>query len=192
MIVNTAKVKAPAAPRASISIESPIGLINIEATDEGITAIHFADPDGATAHGSVAARRNLGEAAPPLDVAGVAQQAADEIAAYLGQAHTLFTTPIATLGTAFQRRVWDFLRTIPAGETMSYGAVAAAVGSPGASRAVGMACGRNPIPIIVPCHRVVAADGSLHGFSAGLWRKEWLLEHESVSGRGSSENLWTT
>ncbi len=81
-------------------------------------------------------------------------------------------------GTPFQRRVWDALRRIAPGETTTYGALAAKLGRPGAARAVGLACGRNPIAIAVPCHRVVGADGRLTGYAGGLERKRWLLDHE--------------
>jgi len=84
----------------------------------------------------------------------------------------------ATGGAEFQREVWAGLRTIPAGETLSYGALAARIGRPKASRAVGAANGANPIAVIVPCHRVIGASGSLTGFGGGLERKAWLLEHE--------------
>jgi len=85
----------------------------------------------------------------------------------------------ATGGTPFQREVWKTLRTIPAGTTMSYGQLASKVRRKGASRAVGAANGANPIPIVVPCHRVIGADGSLTGFGGGLTNKKWLLDHES-------------
>jgi AraC family transcriptional regulator of adaptative response/methylated-DNA-[protein]-cysteine methyltransferase len=81
--------------------------------------------------------------------------------------------------TAFRRRVWEALRHIPAGETRSYGQIAAAVGAPKAARAVGSACAENPIPIVVPCHRVIGSDGSLHGYAYGLARKKQLLDAES-------------
>ena len=85
---------------------------------------------------------------------------------------------VATNGTDFQHLVWNALRRIPAGETVSYGALAARIGRPTASRAVGLANGANPIPIVVPCHRVIGADASLTGFGSGLPRKSWLLDHE--------------
>ncbi|MGH7073649.1 MAG: methylated-DNA--[protein]-cysteine S-methyltransferase [Stellaceae bacterium] len=84
----------------------------------------------------------------------------------------------ATGGTAFQRAVWAALRTIPAGSTWSYGALAERIGRPRARRAVGLANGANPIAIVVPCHRVIGADGSLTGYGGGVDRKRWLLEHE--------------
>jgi methylated-DNA-[protein]-cysteine S-methyltransferase len=93
----------------------------------------------------------------------------------------------ATGGTPFQREVWQALRSIPSGTTMSYGQLAVKIGRAGASRAVGAANGANPIPIVVPCHRVIGADGSLTGFGGGLANKRWLLDHEarfaSVGGR---------
>lgn len=88
--------------------------------------------------------------------------------------------PVATGGSDFQRRVWAALRRIPPGTTTSYGALAAAVGQPGASRAVGLANGANPVGIVVPCHRVIGANGTLTGYGGGLPRKRWLLEHEGA------------
>lgn len=86
--------------------------------------------------------------------------------------------PIVTHGTKFQRQVWAALRRIPSGKTVSYGKLAREIGRPAAVRAVGLANGANPIPIFIPCHRVIGADGSLTGFAGGLERKRWLLEHE--------------
>jgi AraC family transcriptional regulator, regulatory protein of adaptative response / methylated-DNA-[protein]-cysteine methyltransferase len=91
--------------------------------------------------------------------------------------------PLDVHATAFRRRVWEALRRIPFGETRSYGEIAAAVGAPGAARAVGTACAQNPIPVVVPCHRVVGSDGSLHGYAYGLARKRQLLDAEA-SGAG--------
>ena len=90
-----------------------------------------------------------------------------------------FDLPLAPCGTAFQQRVWSALREIPYGEVVSYGAIAKRVGAPAAVRAVGAANGRNPVAIVIPCHRVVGADGSLTGYGGGLERKRWLLQHES-------------
>ena len=83
-------------------------------------------------------------------------------------------------GTEFQRRAWRMLMEIPYGQTRSYGEQAKRIGNPNASRAVGLANGRNPIPIVVPCHRVIGADGSLTGFGGGIERKRWLLAHEGL------------
>jgi methylated-DNA-[protein]-cysteine S-methyltransferase len=96
-----------------------------------------------------------------------------------GELDAVATLPTAKSGTDFQRLVWAGLRRIPAGQTLSYGALAAKLGRPNASRAVGLANGANPIPIVVPCHRVIGADSSLTGFGSGLPRKRWLLDHEA-------------
>jgi methylated-DNA-[protein]-cysteine S-methyltransferase len=99
-----------------------------------------------------------------------------------GNVDALKDIPTATAaGTPFQREVWNALRAIPAGTTLSYGQLAAKLGRRGAGRAVGAANGANPIPIVVPCHRVIGADGSLTGFGSGLPRKKWLLDHEAKS-----------
>jgi methylated-DNA-[protein]-cysteine S-methyltransferase len=103
------------------------------------------------------------------------------LAAYFaGDLDALAAVPVKTAGTAFQRDVWDALRTIPAGTTTSYGKLAAKLGRPRASRAVGLANGSNPISIVVPCHRVIGASGALTGYGGGLERKRWLLQHESA------------
>jgi AraC family transcriptional regulator of adaptative response/methylated-DNA-[protein]-cysteine methyltransferase len=95
--------------------------------------------------------------------------------------------PLDVHTTAFRRRVWEALRRIPAGETRSYGQIAAAVGAPGAARAVGTACAVNPVAIVVPCHRVVGSDGSLHGYAYGLARKRQLLDAEAAAGANEPE-----
>ena len=105
---------------------------------------------------------------------------------YFGGARRDFDLPLAPAGTAFQRRVWNELRRIPYGETISYGELARRIGRPTASRAVGAANGRNPLAIVVPCHRVIGADGTLIGYGGGLPVKEALLAHErSVAGGGA-------
>ena len=98
-----------------------------------------------------------------------------------GDLTALDAIPIATAGTDFQRSVWAALRQIPPGETSGYGALAARIGKPGAARAVGLANGLNPIGIVVPCHRVIGASGTLTGYAGGVDRKAWLLAHEGVS-----------
>lgn len=101
------------------------------------------------------------------------------LAAYFdGDIHAIDDIPTATAGTAFQREVWRALREIPAAETISYGRLAERIGRPRAVRAVGLANGSNPIGVVVPCHRVIGANGSLTGYGGGLHRKEWLLAHE--------------
>jgi methylated-DNA-[protein]-cysteine S-methyltransferase len=101
------------------------------------------------------------------------------LAAYFaGNIHAIDAIPTATAGTGFQREVWRALRAIPAAQTISYGKLAEQIGRPRAVRAVGLANGSNPIGVVVPCHRVIGANGSLTGYGGGLHRKEWLLAHE--------------
>ena len=110
----------------------------------------------------------------------VLKQAERELAEYFSGTRREFDLPLAPRGTDFQRRVWRALRDIPYGQTRSYAQLAAAIGAPRACRAVGGANGKNPLPILIPCHRVIGADGRLAGFSAGLERKEALLALEGI------------
>jgi methylated-DNA-[protein]-cysteine S-methyltransferase len=103
-----------------------------------------------------------------------------QLAEYFAHQRQQFDLPLAPQGTAFQKQVWQVLRQIPFGETLSYGALAKKIGKPDASRAVGAANGQNPISIIVPCHRVIASNGKLTGYAGGLDRKQWLLQHEQA------------
>jgi methylated-DNA-[protein]-cysteine S-methyltransferase len=107
----------------------------------------------------------------------------DDVRAQLGEyfagTRQQFDLPLNARGSAFQRAVWQALTEIPYGDTTSYGKVAAGIGHPDGARAVGVANGQNPIPIIVPCHRVIGADGSLIGYGGGLSAKRWLLDHEA-------------
>jgi methylated-DNA-[protein]-cysteine S-methyltransferase len=102
---------------------------------------------------------------------------------FAGDVTAIDAIPVATAGTAFQREVWKALRGIPAGTTWSYGKLAERLGRPKAVRAVGLANGSNPIGIVVPCHRVIGANGSLTGYGGGMERKRWLLEHESAAAK---------
>ncbi|PWC20843.1 methylated-DNA--[protein]-cysteine S-methyltransferase [Brenneria roseae subsp. roseae] len=97
---------------------------------------------------------------------------------FAGDLTVIETLPVASVGTEFQQQVWSQLRQIPAGQIMTYGTLAARLGRPTASRAVGMANGSNPVSIVVPCHRVIGANGALTGYAGGVHRKQWLLTHE--------------
>ena len=112
---------------------------------------------------------------PKRDLFGLTTRLA---AYFAGEIHVIDDIPTATAGTAFQREVWRALREIPAAETISYGRLAERIGRPRAVRAVGLANGSNPVGVVVPCHRVIGANGSLTGYGGGLHRKEWLLAHE--------------
>ncbi|NJK30749.1 MAG: methylated-DNA--[protein]-cysteine S-methyltransferase [Acaryochloris sp. RU_4_1] len=101
-----------------------------------------------------------------------------QLAAYFSGTLTEFDLPLHLQGTTFQQKVWAALQTIPYGATLSYGELAQQIGQPQASRAVGLANGRNPVSIIVPCHRVIGANGKLTGYGGGIERKQWLLNHE--------------
>ncbi len=100
---------------------------------------------------------------------------------FAGELRVIEQLPVITAGTAFQRQVWQELRKIPCGKTICYGELAKRIGQPKASRAVGMANNRNPISIVIPCHRVIGAQGALTGYAGGLYRKKWLLNHEGCN-----------
>lgn len=114
-------------------------------------------------------------------------EARDQLDEYFDGRRTRFDLAVAVEGSPFERTVWTALSEIPYGETVSYGQLAQSIGRPGAARAVGAANGRNPVCIVVPCHRVIGADGSLSGFAWGVDRKSWLLDHEVAtrSARGT-------
>jgi methylated-DNA-[protein]-cysteine S-methyltransferase len=150
--------------------ESPVGRIVLVSDGTALTALLF---DDGRAAGPSARRAGAHAVAAPL------AQARRELAEYFAGRRKTFSVPLAPGGTPFQRRVWEELRRIPYGATASYREIARAVGSPGAVRAVGAACARNPIAIVVPCHRVIGSDGSLTGYAAGLARKRTLLALES-------------
>lgn len=114
----------------------------------------------------------------PSDQAMPFGQTQTQLTEYFAHQRQRFDIPIAAQGTDFQRQVWQLLSQIPFGETVSYGSLAQKMGQPSAARAVGAANGRNPLSIIVPCHRVVAANGKLTGYAGGVDRKQWLLAHE--------------
>jgi len=109
------------------------------------------------------------------------KKAAAQLEEYFAGRRVKFDLPLAPAGTEFQRSVWKALQTIPSGETRSYGEIAARIGNPKASRAVGMANNRNPIAIVIPCHRVIGSDGSLTGYAGGLESKRYLLDLEKSS-----------
>lgn len=115
------------------------------------------------------------------DPCAILDRAEQQLAAYFAGEASDFDLPLAPRGTPFQQQVWTALRTIPRGETRSYAAIARQIENPDAIRAVGAANGANPIAIVIPCHRVIASDGTLHGYAGGLERKRWLLDLEANS-----------
>lgn len=154
--------------------ETPTGMLRTASRDGVLVACGFADHwDGLVAR--------IVERFPDDDWTDGESDASRSVDAYVGGDLTAIDDlPVDTGGTEFQERVWAALRTIPLGETWSYGELAAAVGNEGAMRAVGSANGKNPVSVVVPCHRVVRADGSLGGYGGGLDRKAWLLAHEGA------------
>ncbi|HET7358409.1 MAG TPA: methylated-DNA--[protein]-cysteine S-methyltransferase [Nocardioidaceae bacterium] len=165
------------------TMESPVGELRIVANQRAITAIEFdGSPDGASPRSS-AVRAAAVSAGRPRgdrdDVNSLLAEAVRQLRAYFARELKEFDLPLEPDGTPFQRRVWDELVKIGYGETASYGQIAKALGmTAAASRAVGLANGRNPIPIVVPCHRVVGSDGKLTGYAGGLERKQVLLDLE--------------
>jgi len=103
-----------------------------------------------------------------------------QLDAYFQRKRKAFDLPVQRMGTRFQKLVWEALDRVPYGKTMSYQGIGDLIGGKAIGRTVGNACGSNPIPLIVPCHRVIAVDGLLTGYVGGLWRKKWLLQHEGV------------
>lgn len=151
-------------------MHSPIGRLMLEEEDGALVRVAFKREIPAGIEEQV---EEL-----PLQAKEVLEKAERQLDEYFAGERKVFNLPLAPKGTEFQKKVWAALCDIPYGETRSYGEIAAAVGNPKASRAVGMANHRNPISIIVPCHRVIGADGRLVGFGGGLWIKEKLLKLE--------------
>ncbi len=158
-------------------LESPLGPLVLAASEVGLCALEFADSDDAVRGRLLKVHPNVRfEADSRVD------KIASRVLAYFsGDRRALENLPIDVTGTPFQKTVWATLREIPMGTTISYRELARRIGNAAASRAVGGANSKNPVALVVPCHRVIAADGTLGGYAGGLWRKSWLLQHESNS-----------
>lgn len=154
-----------AGERASCVFDTPVGWLRLVEDQAGICAVQFADGEDGPAE--------AGEKGRFLD------RAKGQLLEYFAGERRSFDLPLSTHGTPFQEKVWRALRDIPWGETRSYRQVAEMIGSPKAARAVGMANNRNPLPILIPCHRVVGKDGTLVGYAGGLERKRTLLSLEA-------------
>ena len=167
---------APMSNPPTTRLDTPLGRVELRWCGAELSGVHL----GPRRDRASATLPTLVSGHVPAD--GAARRLVEEIVAYFGGAPVSLDGPVSLAsGTPFQRRVWAALRRIPHGRCSSYGEVAGCLGLPaGAARAVGAACGRNPLPIVVPCHRVVAADGSLTGFSGGLEWKQALLALEGV------------
>jgi methylated-DNA-[protein]-cysteine S-methyltransferase len=147
---------------------SPIGLIEVAGTSTALRSLDFVE------------RHRDGYASN-----GMMQRVVEQIEEYFNGTRSEFDLAIDPQGTDFQKAVWRQLMRIPFGATASYGYIARAIGNPKAVRAVGGANGRNPIAIVVPCHRIIGSDGSMTGYGSGIWRKEWLLKHEAGTLEGA-------
>ncbi|GAA4761945.1 MULTISPECIES: methylated-DNA--[protein]-cysteine S-methyltransferase [Flavobacterium] len=149
-------------------INSPLGITKIEGDEKGITVISV-----------------LSEGEVSKEIPKVLQEAVNQLHDYFEGNRTDFTFKLNPKGTEFQQKVWQELLNIPFGKTMSYLDLSKKLGDVKAIRAVASANGKNPLWIVVPCHRVIGTDGSLTGYAGGLWRKQWLLEHENPNKQQS-------
>lgn len=153
-------------------VEAPIGGLLLLSDGASLTGLYLESQDGRLEPDGLWVRDDSSLKA-----------AVEQLAAYFAGDLRRFDVPLAPRGTEFQRRVWDALRAVPFGTTVSYAELARRIGMPRAARAVGLAVGRNPIAIIIPCHRVVGSDGGLTGYAGGLALKSWLLDHERMADR---------
>lgn len=156
-----------------LRVDSPVGPLRLSSDGTHLTGVWF--------EGHRHAPEDVGEQVAPADAPAVLSEAARQLAEYFAGEREAFDLPVAAVGTAFQERVWSALHQIPYGQTWSYGQLAQVVGSPGAARAVGLANGRNPVSIVVPCHRVVGAGGAITGYGGGVERKQALLSLERLA-----------
>ncbi|MDP4093845.1 MAG: methylated-DNA--[protein]-cysteine S-methyltransferase [Bacillota bacterium] len=152
-------------PEFVVYYQSPIGIMRITANEEAVTGLDFVD-----------------EIIDNDDKCGntVLKECVDQMKQYFKGERKTFQLKLQPQGTEFQKRVWEELLKVPFGKTASYADIAIAAGNPRGFRAVGSANGRNRIAVIIPCHRIISSDGSMGGYSGGLWRKEWLLRHEGI------------
>ena len=157
-------------------VESPIGRLLLTSDGESLTGLYMDTPSKSPELGSGWIEQPAGGPLPEV---------MRQLKEYFAGHRQAFELPLKLQGTEFQKRVWTQLTKIPFGATWSYGQLAKTLDNPNACRAVGLANGRNPIAVIVPCHRVIGADGSLTGFGGGIPRKQWLLRHEGFAEPGS-------
>jgi AraC family transcriptional regulator, regulatory protein of adaptative response / methylated-DNA-[protein]-cysteine methyltransferase len=185
--------RSPSASRDAVVVQvsrvlTPLGPMVMATTEAGVALLEFTDRRMLGTQLERLARRLQCVFVPGATAAG--RQMEEELAAYFAGKLRHFDTPLQPAGTEFQQRVWQVLKSIPYGETRSYGDQARMLGNPKAVRAVARANGDNPIAIVVPCHRVIGADGKLTGYGGGLWRKRWLLHHERECVAGAPGDLF--
>lgn len=166
------KTTDPVEPRRSTEVDTPIGVLRLVTRAETLCALEFTDTP---------TRPRSAKRRQRLPAGGIMKSLEQRLQAYFaGDLSALEGIPVDPEGTRFERRVWRALLRIPAGKTLTYGEIARKLGVPNAARAVGGACGRNPIVLVIPCHRVIGANGSLTGFGGGIELKRWLLRHEGA------------
>jgi len=165
-------------PEAQRTVASPVGDLVLTATETGVTGVYF--PTSRHLPLSPLSPHPLSSLPSGEWGTALLDRVEAQLKEYFAGSRTAFDLPLEPRGTEFQLSVWELLRKIPYGATTSYGELARRLGDPHKTRAVGAANGANPIPIIVPCHRVVGSKGELTGFGGGLDRKRWLLEHEGA------------
>lgn len=178
-IIGTAPGKAGKEPKNVLvyqRFDAPLGPMIAVANETGLCLLEFGDRRMLESEFSDLQKRLNAVLLPGKNE--FTEAAILQLLEYFAGERKTFSVPLHAPGTAFQQRVWAALREIPYGETRSYGEIAAAMSNPGAVRAVGTANGMNRIAIMIPCHRVIGADGTLTGYGGGLWRKDWLLKHE--------------
>jgi len=162
-------------PICTSSMDSPIGRLILAATGNGLCGLYL---EG---------QQHMPDTTSWLDDASRFDPVRTQLADYFAGQRAAFTLPLEIAGgTAFQRQVWEALKLIPPGQTWTYARLAGEIGRPAAVRAVGAAVGRNPLSIVLPCHRIVGSDGSLTGYAGGMERKRWLLEHERAGGTAAA------
>jgi methylated-DNA-[protein]-cysteine S-methyltransferase len=161
--------------------DSPLGLVRITGDEDGVSKISCTDTPTYS---------ELLDMSPDSLLDKPVRQAVEQLMAYFAGTRQTFDFRLNPVGTTFQQTVWKALLDVPFGTTVSYLALSRQIGDEKAIRAVAAANGRNPLWIVVPCHRIIGSDGSLTGYAGGLWRKQWLLEHEGAFARSTQLSLF--
>lgn len=151
----------------SVYVNSPVGILKLETTDMALTAIKFCGED----------QNSVSQSGP---VSTILEKAKNQLKEFFNGNRKEFNVPLAPAGTDFEQQVWNQLKNIPFGKSITYMQLAQKLGDPNKVRAVGRANGQNPLPIVIPCHRVIGANNKLIGYAGGVERKRWLLQHEGV------------
>lgn len=172
-------------PIICADLSTPIGMMIVGSTELGCCLVEFHDRGGVESISAAIKKRYQREVEYGSSVLN--QMICCQLEEYFVGSRSRFDMPLDAKGTPFEKRVWEELSATPFGTTRSYGEIAAAVGRPQAQRAVGRANGANHIAIVIPCHRIIEANGKLRGYGGGLWRKKWLLEHEQKAAGQSGE-----